>query len=129
MSGLGGIEIVILLGFMFLPLVLALTAIGTGVVARREIERSRGTLGGGGAALAGIICGALALCVAAVFTVMGLAAVAGISRTTSRAWTVQAAPAITVAPPMPVPIAPQTPVLDDPFAAEDDPFAGEDEDG
>ncbi len=46
-----------ILGFTFLPFIGSIVAVITGIMARREIEASRGALGGQGLATAGLVLG------------------------------------------------------------------------
>lgn len=63
---------------LVVPLLAAVTAIVTGVMARKQIARSQGALKGKGMALAGIICGAISLLGA---TVIGTAVTFAVMRT------------------------------------------------
>lgn len=56
------------LAILLLPIIAGVTAIVTGVMARQRIARAGGALKGAGMALAGILCGALCLLIAAGLT-------------------------------------------------------------
>lgn len=97
------------------PIVLALVAVVAGLVARRRIRQSDGALRGDGLAMAGIICGAITLLVAAGLTALGVAGWAAGART-ARA---------TVSTVGPMPAAPAAPVPSIPVPAGADPFEEE----
>jgi len=53
--------------------ILGILAIVFGVQARNRVNASGGTLGGGGKAMAGIVCGGIAVGLAAILFILGLA--------------------------------------------------------
>lgn len=67
-----------ILGFTFLPVLGSIVAIITGHMAKNEIKKSAGTLGGNGMATAGLILGylviALGLCAICAIVVLALVA-------------------------------------------------------
>ncbi len=62
------------------PLLAALTAIVTGLMARKQILRSEGALKGRGMAMTGIVCGALSLLIAAGATALFVVMAASMAR-------------------------------------------------
>lgn len=68
------------IAFLLLPIIAGVTAIVTGVMARKQIARSDGAVKGGGMAIAGIVCGSLCLLIAAGFTAFAVLVVAGSNR-------------------------------------------------
>lgn len=99
------------------PVVLGLVAVVAGVVARRRVRQSDGTLRGEGLAMAGIICGAITLLAVAGLTALGVAGWAASARASRTV--------VVTTPAGPGRATPAAPVVVPGPAGEEDPFEEE----